>query len=448
MALPSGLLLAPADSARTVGEVYGISLLATLPLLGAAVALFALRRTSGGARAAICRATVVALLAMYAGRFLPVHWMVWIVPEGLAAPLVALGRLQISSTSAGAATVLPAAAMRSVWGAGGVGAILALYWCGVAFLLFRLVRGRWRLRRLVASATALDSRRWRTLLAAAGRRAGLDARAIARARLYTSSAVRVPMTWGALSRPVIVIPPAAARWEPAQLHAALVHECSHIGQGDARFALASQVMCALYWFHPGAWWLSRELQRSAELACDDRVLLSGVRRSDYAELLVMALGSTGSGRALASPATALVQRAGIRGRLSAIVDTARVVRVPSPVAVTAAIAVSALVAIPLGTVRVSPTREVLTTLMRDGRWESRAYAVVRLAQRADSVEVARDAAAHDPSPEVRAWAHYALARERSSAAMAPVRAAPPPQDEAAQDSAAAIAPAASPAFHP
>lgn len=447
MAIPAGLLLAPADSARAVGEVYGISLLATIPMVGAAVALFALRRAGGGARATVCRAAVIALLAMYVGRFLPVHWMVWIVPEGLAAPLVALGRLQLSSASAGGATVFPDGATTSAWGGRGVGATLALYWCGVAVMLLRLVRGRWRLGRLRATASALDSRRWRSMLHAAGRAAGLDADALARARLYTSKAVRVPMTWGTRSRPLIVIPPAAMRWEPRQLHAALVHECSHIAQGDARFALASQVMCALFWFHPGAWWLSRELQRTAELACDDRVLLSGVRRSDYAELLVMALGARGTAR-FASPAIALVERSGIRGRLSAIVDTARVLRTPSPIAVTAAIALSALVAVPLGTVRVSPTRDVLTTLMRDGRWESRAYAVVRLAQRADSVEVARDAAAHDPSPEVRAWAHYALAREGNSATALPPYDALPLHDEAVADSAAAIAPVASPAFHP
>jgi len=445
MAIPAGLLLAPADSARAVGEVYGISLLATIPMVGAAVALFALRRAGGGARATVCRAAVIALLAMYVGRFLPVHWMVWIVPEGLAAPLVALGRLQLIGASAGGATVFPVGATTGAWGAGGVGAILALYWCGVATMLLRLMRGRWRLGRLRATARALDSRRWRTLLDAAGRAAGLDAGTLARVRLHTSKAVRVPMTWGARSRPVIVIPPAATRWEPAKLHAALVHECSHIAQGDARFALASQVMCALFWFHPGAWWLSRELRRTAELACDDRVLLSGVRRSDYAELLVMALGAKGTAR-FATPAIALVVPSGIRGRLSAIVDTARVLRTPSPVAVTAAIALSAVVAVPLGTVRVSPTRDVLTTLMRDGRWESRAYAVVRLAQRADSVEVARDAAAHDPSPEVRAWAHYALAREGNSAPIAPRRDALPLHDEAAEDSAAAIDPVASPAF--
>lgn len=449
MALPSGLLLAPADSARAVGEVYGISLLATLPLLAAAVALFALRHAGGGARATVCRATVVALLVMYAGRFLPVHWMVWIVPEGLAAPLIALGRLQLSSAAATAAGALvaPDTPAPSAWGGDAVRAILVLYWCGVAVMLLRLARARWRLQRLVASASALDSRRWRDRLAEAGGAAGLDARRMAKVRLYASAAARVPMTWGAGARSVVVLPLQAAKWERAQLHAALVHECWHIREGDARFALASQLMCALYWFHPGAWWVASQLQRTTELACDDRVLLSGVRRSDYAELLLRALGVPAVGREGVRPALALVQSAGVRSRLAAIVDTARIVRVPSRLTIAIAITVSALVAVPLGTVRISPTRAVLTTLMRDGRWESRAYAVVRLAQRADSVEVARNAAAHDPSPEVRAWAHYALSREGSAQTVAPR-----PEERAlphatTADSAASLAPVDAPALH-
>jgi len=67
-----------------------------------------------------------------------------------------------------------------------------------------------------------------------------------------------------------------------------------------------------------------------------------------------------------------------------------------------------LVAAPMSAVQLAPTRDVLTTLMRDSRWESRAYAVMGLAKRADSIAVARAAAEDDPNPRVRAWARYAL----------------------------------------
>ena len=74
---------------------------------------------------------------------------------------------------------------------------------------------------------------------------------------------------------------------------------------------------------------------------------------------------------------------------------------------------------PSATARLAPTRQVLTSLMRETRWESRAWAVVRLAQRADSVDVARSAARHDPDPAVRAWARYALTRSPARLASRP-----------------------------
>jgi hypothetical protein len=60
---------------------------------------------------------------------------------------------------------------------------------------------------------------------------------------------------------------------------------------------------------------------------------------------------------------------------------------------------------------------VLTTLMSDARWESRAYAVIGLARRADSVAFARTAAELDPNPRVRAWARYALGQRGDAAGL-------------------------------
>jgi hypothetical protein len=118
---------------------------------------------------------------------------------------------------------------------------------------------------------------------------------------------------------------------------------------------------------------------------------------------------------------ALAHRGGLRERLAAIVDPRRDLRAPSRTCVVLATALTLAIAGPIGTVRIAPTRDVLTTLMRDSRWESRAYAVVGLAQRQDSIEVARAAATADPSPRVRAWAVYALAQQPSRPLAMPAR---------------------------
>ena len=417
MRVAGELLLTHADSARAVGEVYGISLLASLPLVLAAMALFALRRAGAGTRAMACRAAVVALLAMYAGRFLPVQWIAWVAPEGLAGPLVALGRAQLSAS--GALTGVGDGAGGGGWPGALVQGVRWLYWIGVAGVLLHVAWWRWRLHRAFASGRRCSSPAWQGRVDAAARAAGVPPSQARRLRLGISPQVRVPMAWGGAWRPVIVLPPAATRWSNRQLHAALVHELSHLRHGDVWSALAARLACALFWFHPGAWWIAARLSTEAELACDDRVLLSGVRRSDYAELLARAVPAAGA--VAPGGAVALSGTTGVRGRLRAIVDTSRVVRAPSRRALATASLVSAMAALPIGAIRVAPTRDVLTTLMRDGHWESRAYAVVHLAQRPDSVEVARDAAVHDPSPRVRAWAQVALSQAHD-------RTAPSPQD--------------------
>jgi hypothetical protein len=204
------------------------------------------------------------------------------------------------------------------------------------------------------------------------------------------------------------LPLAATAWGEEQLRIVLLHELGHVRAGDWAFNLLGRVACALYWFHPGVWFVTRWLRDDCELACDDRVIAAGVRRSDYAELLVSAATSLCTGRAFNASALALAQRRGLRGRLAAVLDIRHDVRPLQRGWATVAAVATLSVAGPMSAVQLAPTRDVLTTLMRDTRWESRAYAVLGLAQRPDSIAVARSAAELDPNPRVRAWARYAL----------------------------------------
>jgi beta-lactamase regulating signal transducer with metallopeptidase domain len=235
----------------------------------------------------------------------------------------------------------------------------------------------------------------------AGEASGVSTESV---RLLASPDVPVPVTWG-VWRPVILLPGEALRWPANRLQAVLRHELAHVRARDAAMRLAARLACALFWFHPGVWWLARRFEADAEEACDNRVLLSGVRASDYAEWL--AASARGVNRQLQG-AMALAGRGNLRKRLAAVTDTRRRISVPSRLAILCTAASSMAIIAPLATARLAPTRDVLTSLMLEPRWESRAWAVVRLAQRADSVEVARTAARHDPDPAVRAWARYAL----------------------------------------
>ena len=174
-----------------------------------------------------------------------------------------------------------------------------MYVAGVLVALLPTALASIRARRMVRRARALDGdRSWMTDLEGA-----LSHLAVRRGvRLFQSREVNVPMTWG-LRHAVILLPAAADAWTEDERRMVLRHELAHVRGADWAFGLAARFACALYWFHPGVWWIAGALRRDAERAADDRVISSGIARSDYAELLIAA--STGAGAPRIETALAL-----------------------------------------------------------------------------------------------------------------------------------------------
>jgi beta-lactamase regulating signal transducer with metallopeptidase domain len=388
--------------------VYTLALLATVPAVVAAVLAAALRGARAEARVLVWRSAVMVIAVLVAARALPVPTIAWSVPALLAAPLVALGRVQVTAPSAfGSFGTAPLAAADGLFA---LRVLLAIYLAGVGVALLPTAMAALRVHRVRRhSATAGDE--WLELLREARSTLGVR-RSVA---LRRSALVRVPITWGCV-HPSIVLPPFADAWSPAQRRMVLLHELQHVRADDWVVGLLARVCCALFWFHPGVWWIARGLREDCELACDDRVIAAGAKRSDYAEILMTAAGEAWT----AAPAgtLALSRRRGLRARLYAILDTGHDVSPLERGWRAAAVAGTLCLAMPVSVAQLAPTRDVLTTLLRDSRWESRAYAVIGLAQRPDTVAVARATAEHDPNPRVRAWARYALS-ERGTPLDAP-----------------------------
>ena len=85
-------------------------------------------------------------------------------------------------------------------------------------------------------------------------------------------------------RPVLLLPDGLAdRLSSAQLSALIAHERSHIRSHDNCAAAVHMLVEALFWFHPVVWWIEGRLIDERERACDEDVLRSGSRPSDYAE---------------------------------------------------------------------------------------------------------------------------------------------------------------------
>lgn len=132
--------------------------------------------------------------------------------------------------------------------------------------------------------------------------------------------VAIPMVVGAL-RPRVVIPTSAAAWSRERLRVVLLHELAHVQRRDCLWMRVARVVAAIFWFHPLVWVLSKQVRREAERACDELVLASGVRGSDYAEHLVAIARSASTRDPLAGTALAFATRSTLERRVVAILST-------------------------------------------------------------------------------------------------------------------------------
>lgn len=135
-----------------------------------------------------------------------------------------------------------------------------------------------------------------------------------------------PMTWG-WHRPTILLPTDAADWPVSRLESVLLHEIAHILRKDWLWLRLGQIVCAIYWFHPLVWLAAWRLRQEAERACDDCVLSSGVKPSDYAQHLldvVRLLAQSQQRQGLFSLrflGVAMAQTVWVEGRLRAILES-------------------------------------------------------------------------------------------------------------------------------
>jgi DUF4097 and DUF4098 domain-containing protein YvlB len=203
-----------------------------------------------------------------------------------------------------------------------------------------------RLRRIAREAWPLTDHSWQNILHAARREAGVDGEV----RLFSSSVVSTPLTWGTRA-PVILLPEDALDWAEDHRRVVLRHEIAHIARGDSLAQLVAGFVCAIYWFHPLAWVMERRLRAECERACDDRVVTLGTPATDYAAHLLEVARSARSFGAPGFLSVAMARPSQLEGRLLAVLNESRQRVAASRTERLAAIAVSALVMLPLAAFR-------------------------------------------------------------------------------------------------
>lgn len=185
------------------------------------------------------------------------------------------------------------------WQGGAGGVILSrtlacFYLLAVGFLLLRWVAGCIYLSRLRRSAQPVKDAA--PLLDSCSAALGLRRRVL----LCEHPAVRSPVALGP-RRPTILVPPDWSKLPEDLRRSSLTHELAHLARRDDWLAVVVLGVRTMFFFHPWVLWLTRRLQREAEILCDQAALATGVGVQEYAALLLDYAGRGGRVTAVALP---------------------------------------------------------------------------------------------------------------------------------------------------
>lgn len=207
-----------------------------------------------------------------------IHDVATMIPE--AGPRTAPVADDISAASAPPLTDTSAADSR--WSAAAPW-VFGVYLIGLLLMSCRLVLGLTATTRLRKDGTPLRSQTWLAAL----RRMSAAVRVSSLPLMTWSHEVLAPVVIG-FTKPMIVLPAAlVTRLTPGQVEAVLAHELAHLHRRDTWAVAVQRIVETALFFHPAAWWMSRQLEVSREQACDDLVVAAGCDPADYAETLVL-----------------------------------------------------------------------------------------------------------------------------------------------------------------
>jgi uncharacterized protein (TIGR03435 family) len=145
---------------------------------------------------------------------------------------------------------------------------------------------------------------------------------VLRARLRESREVITPVTVGVL-RPSVILPIGWRKWNANTKRAVLAHEFAHIRRRDTLTSSLTRFANCIYWFHPLAWWISRQVSDLAELSCDVAVLEKNGDPGDYSRILLgFAETVNTAGYRATLPGLAMASRSGMGRRIEQVFELA------------------------------------------------------------------------------------------------------------------------------
>ncbi len=160
--------------------------------------------------------------------------------------------------------------------------VVLIWFAGMAIFLLKLMGSIVQVNNLRRRMNFHADPFWADLLEKLGKKSGFRQKI----DLFESALVRSPLTIGHL-KPVILFPIGILNRLPEpEVEAILAHELAHILRRDYFFNILQSLMEAIFYFHPAVWWLSGQVRKERENACDDRAIELLGNKINYAKALV------------------------------------------------------------------------------------------------------------------------------------------------------------------
>jgi len=147
--------------------------------------------------------------------------------------------------------------------------LLTVFWL-IGMLLFsiRALGGFWQVHQFKTLQISLPDNVWIEKLSELSEKLQMK-RSVS---LFKSKLIDSPMIIGWI-KPVILVPASIfLHMEAKQLETILAHELVHIRRFDYLINFAQSFVEILFFYHPFVWWISAEIRRERECACDDAVI--------------------------------------------------------------------------------------------------------------------------------------------------------------------------------
>lgn len=144
---------------------------------------------------------------------------------------------------------------------------VALWLIGVGLFSFRMVGGIWKLHHYKTSGDSLTDTRWQDGFL----KLCENLRVERPVRFVQSDLINTPMAFGVF-KPLIIIPAGILlQMDPRQIESIIAHELIHIRRYDPFINIIQNVIEILFFYHPGVWWMSKQIRREREFAADAAV---------------------------------------------------------------------------------------------------------------------------------------------------------------------------------